>query len=884
MPTNTSPVLSGLGDTASYNENAAAIILDTNGDASVSDAELDTFPSYAGATLTLARQGGANSDDFFSGNGTAVGKLDLTHGNELGENVSLDGGASFIGTFSQFGDGTFTVTFNSNASHANVNSVLQQISYANTSDNPPASVTIDFTFNDGNGLPGGQDQGTGSGSTTGSVTVNIAQIDDVPLLISVAPSSAYAIATPGAVLSPGLGVFDADATPPSPLTGLINATVQITSGFLAGDQLFVNLATDANTGHFTTPDGDITGISASYSSGTLTLSGASTTQDYRAVLDAVSYMSTVTDPTNGGANLHRTITWTVNDGSLSSQTPNTDPNNLVNTTILNFASTPVLDLDASGAGTGFTTSFTENGAPIGIVDTDVSLSYPGSTTVDLATVVLTNAAGSDSLSVAGALPGGIGSTIDSSVAGQITLTLFGSASLADYRTSLGLVRFVNSSDNPSTTDRDISVLVSAGEVFSNTAHATVHVIALNDAPVITSDGGGDTAAVSVAENTTAVTTVIAADPDSSSLTYSIIGGSDAGKFQINASSGALSFIAAPDFEIPGDSDHNNTYVVQVQASDGSLTDTQTITVGVTNVNDPVPTLHWSRSVDIGAHPAGWLPSGIGDFNGDGNSDLAWFNSTTGNIDIWKLANGQWAGSSNVGNHPAGYQPSGVGDFNHDGTGDILWFNSSTHDAEIWKISNAQWAGSVDIGVHPGAYAPSGVGDFNNDGTSDVLWYNASTHDAEIWKTSNGQWAGSVDIGVHPAGYTPALTGDFNGDGTSDVAWFNASTGDVDIWKIANGQWAGSSSVGAHPLGWQPLGAADFNLDGTSDIAWYNPTTNDVEVWLIKNAQWAGSVDIGTHPAGSVAVGVGDFDHNGVSDILWRNPSDGHVESWMLAFS
>jgi hypothetical protein len=186
---NTLPILTGLGDTASYTENAAAVVLDTNGDASVSDAELNNFPSFAGAALTLARHGGSNADDVFSGNGTAVGKLDLTHSNGLGENVSLDGGASFIGTFSQPGDGTFTVTFNSNASHANVNAVLQQISYANTNDNPPASVTIDFTFSDGNG-PGGQDQGSGAmpGTTTANVTVNITSTDDAPTMVNVAPS------------------------------------------------------------------------------------------------------------------------------------------------------------------------------------------------------------------------------------------------------------------------------------------------------------------------------------------------------------------------------------------------------------------------------------------------------------------------------------------------------------------------------------------------------------------------------------------------------------------------------------------------------------------------------------------------------------------------
>src|SRR3954447_1105799 len=156
-----------------------------------------------------------------------------------------------------------------------------------------------------------------------------------------------------------------------------------------------------------------------------------------------------------------------------------------------------------------------------------------------------------------------------------------------------------------------------------------------------------------------------------------------------------------------------------------------------------PMVHWAASVDIAPHPAGWLPAGIADFNGDATSDLAWYNAGTNGIDIWKLANGQWAGSADTGTHPAGYQPAGFGDFNHDGAADALWFNPTTRDADLWKLSNGKWAGSVDIGTHPAGWLPSGVGDFNGDGTSDILWYNAATRDAEVWKISNGEWAGSA---------------------------------------------------------------------------------------------------------------------------------------------
>ncbi len=46
----------------------------------------------------------------------------------------------------------------------------------------------------------------------------------------------------------------------------------------------------------------------------LTLSGTDTLAHYQAVLASVSFSSTTPDPTNGGANPTRTISWMVDDG------------------------------------------------------------------------------------------------------------------------------------------------------------------------------------------------------------------------------------------------------------------------------------------------------------------------------------------------------------------------------------------------------------------------------------------------------------------------------------------------------------------------------------------------------------------------------------------
>ncbi|WP_223508084.1 VCBS domain-containing protein [Pseudomonas sp. BF-B-25] len=121
---------------------------------------------------------------------------------------------------------------------------------------------------------------------------------------------------------------------------------------------------------------------------------------------------------------------------------------------------------------------------------------------------------------------------------------------------------------------------------------TVHIAGSNDSPTITSNGGGATASINVAENTTAVTTVAATDVDlpAQTLSYSIFGGADAAKFSIASGTGVLSFVSAPNFEAPTDSGANNVYDVIVRASDGTLFDDQAIAVTVTGVNDNSPVI------------------------------------------------------------------------------------------------------------------------------------------------------------------------------------------------------------------------------------------------------------------------------------------------------
>ncbi|MEQ1541787.1 MAG: cadherin domain-containing protein, partial [Novosphingobium sp.] len=145
------------------------------------------------------------------------------------------------------------------------------------------------------------------------------------------------------------------------------------------------------------------------------------------------------------------------------------------------------------------------------------------------------------------------------------------------------------SGSPDGTDslRHIELFRFADGLFSyNVATSQWVLVSGNTPPAITSNGGGDTASVSIPENTSTVTTVTANDPDpGATMAYSISGGADASLFSIDAATGALSFIAPPDFEVPGDASADNVYDIVVRASDGTLFDDQEMAISVTNAND-----------------------------------------------------------------------------------------------------------------------------------------------------------------------------------------------------------------------------------------------------------------------------------------------------------
>ncbi|WP_434608437.1 retention module-containing protein [Pseudomonas sp. D2-30] len=162
-------------------------------------------------------------------------------------------------------------------------------------------------------------------------------------------------------------------------------------------------------------------------------------------------------------------------------------NGSVSTSIIDNDAAPVLDLDANNSsgktGADYQVTFTEGttGPGVSIGDTDLKITDPDSTMLSGATIVLTNRQPGDHLNLGNSVNGI--SINANSTDGKVVLTLTGNATLADYMQQIKNISFINNSEDPSSVPRVITVTVTDGASYSNTATTTVNVVGVNDAPV-----------------------------------------------------------------------------------------------------------------------------------------------------------------------------------------------------------------------------------------------------------------------------------------------------------------------------------------------------------------------------------------------------------------
>ncbi|MCZ7658601.1 MAG: DUF5801 domain-containing protein [Xanthobacteraceae bacterium] len=203
---------------------------------------------------------------------------------------------------------------------------------------------------------------------------------------------------------------------------------------------------------------------------------------------------------------------------------------------------PEVDLDTGASGNGHAVTFTEGDAAVAI-SAAASVADVDHLVLQSATITLTNPADGafESLSLFGALPAGISIDLGESTPHKIVMV--GAASPADYAAAVDLVRYENTSEDPTAGDRTIEVVVNDGVDESAPAVSTVTVVPVNDLPTdIRWIAAPPAAGNALPLNTHVIATLLATDADhASGFTYELVSASHA-IFDVS-SSGTVSLTA-----------------------------------------------------------------------------------------------------------------------------------------------------------------------------------------------------------------------------------------------------------------------------------------------------------------------------------------------------
>lgn len=334
---------------------------------------------------------------------------------------------------------------------------------------------------------------------------------------------------------------------------------------------------------------DQNGISGSWNatSGELTLTGSATLADYQTALRSITYENTSDNPSTAT----RTVSFTVNDGDgdVDSNTQTRD----IDLTAVNDAA-----VQASIEGTAL--DYTENDGAIAITST-ITFTDVDDTNIESAVVQISgNYAGAQDV---------LAFTNQNGITGHLvgnTLTLTGSATLAQYETAIRSITYTNSSENPNTAKRTVSFTVNDGEVNSNTLTRDIDITAINDEEVLASNTG-----TSVAEGSTGnvITTVMLhttdVDNTGAQLIYTVDVATSNGTLRLNGTAlGLNDTFTQADIDAGNVTyDHNNSQTssdsFDFTVDDGSgLTSSSTFNFTITPVHDaPVNTIPASVSLN-----------------------------------------------------------------------------------------------------------------------------------------------------------------------------------------------------------------------------------------------------------------------------------------------
>ncbi|MBF8271434.1 MAG: hypothetical protein HW380_539 [Magnetococcales bacterium] len=349
--------------------------------------------------------------------------------------------AGGIGAAGVTGNGGATVTLvgtlaQLNATLAGTNAVIYR---GNSNFYGADSLTIGVTDSTG-------------GTASGTVAITVYNVFD-PLAVTAGGALVFTEGNAATAADGGLTVLNDDG---GNLTG---AQVSITSGFVTGQDVLGFVNTGAITGTWNA------------GTGVLSLTGTTTTANYQAALQSITYNNAGGDNPTAGA---RTLSWTATSAL------GTSPASTSTITVVAVNDRPVMTASA-------TLNYNENDAAA-IVDSTLTVTDADNTTLQSATVTIASnfVAGEDRLVFVNQL--GISGSWDG-VTGVLTLS--GPSLAANYQTALRSVRYINDNgDTPQSSTRQVQFSTYDGALASVAVTANVNVTAVNDAPVVTLPGPG----------------------------------------------------------------------------------------------------------------------------------------------------------------------------------------------------------------------------------------------------------------------------------------------------------------------------------------------------------------------------------------------------------
>jgi hypothetical protein len=296
--------------------------------------------------------------------------------------------------------------------------------------------------------------------------------------------------------------------------------------------------------------------------------------------------------------------------------------------------------------------------------------------------------------------------------------------------------------------------------------------------------------------------------------------------------------------------------------------------------------YWS-SASLGTVAGDWSVAAVADFSGDSQVDLLWQNSVTGERLIW-LMNGTTVGSSvSLGVVPVEWSIACAADFDGDGKADIVWQNTTTGERIVWFMNGTAFSSSASLGVVPTEWSIAGTGDFNGDGHADLVWTNTRTGELNLWEMNGTAFLASVSLGVVSPQLQVAGVGDYNNDGWPDLLWTDTLTGDRSVWLMNGPAFGSTVALTTLPLEWvldRPYPrhvAADFNGDANSDLVWQNTATGERIIWLMNGTNFASGASVGVVPPEWWIAATGDFNGDGKTDLVWQNASTGERVIWLM---